>query len=141
MATTAQTAATLLNGSFSAETLFEAVDSDTVSFSISDSEVGRFYGLARRFGLSPSGSRNEGKLEGELDISDEFTLSTTSLETLLTSVFSADTEISSDEDEGTVTARLAEEDVGKYFRIDRTLNLTTDRHRENGSMVVTFQTP
>lgn len=138
MATTAQTATTLLNGSFSADTQFEEIDEDTVSFSVASDDIGHFYGLARRFGFSPSGQRNNGQLEGELEVSDTLSLSTESLATVFRSIFSQDSEI--DQGEDTVTVYLAEEDVGTYFRLDRSLNLGSSRHRENGSLVVTFQT-
>jgi len=104
---------------------------------VADEDIGRFYGLTRRFGFQPSGNRNEGQLEGELEVTDTLSLSSDSLATVFRSVFSAETGIEQNED--SVTLTLDEDDVGTYFRLSRSLDLNTTRNRENGSLVVTFQ--
>lgn len=139
MSTTAQSVTeTVYDSALSAETTVErSEDNNTIRCEVGESDVGKFYGLSRRLGLTPDVKRHNGTFTGTLTVESESDLSY-DLNTLLTvfeSVFSSETEVSLED--GTITGVLAEKDIGTYFRLSRTLNFNGSKKRENGDFTIT----
>lgn len=138
MSTTAQSVTeTVYDSALSAETTVEQSEDNTIHCEVGESDVGKFYSLSRRLGLSPDVKRQNGTFTGTLTVESESDLSydLNTLFTVFESVFSSETEVSLED--GTITGVLAEKDVGTYFRLSRTLNFNGSKKRENGDFTIT----